>query len=49
VNAPELGRKAAESLLEIIAGKEKVKKTVFLNNKLIIRESCGCSEDKKVS
>ncbi len=49
VNAPELGRKAAESLLQIIAGKEKVKKTVFLNNKLIIRESCGCNEDKKVS
>jgi LacI family transcriptional regulator len=49
VNAPELGRKAAESLLELIAGEAKVKKTVFLNNKLIIRESCGCTAEKKVA
>jgi len=49
VGAFELGQKAAESLLELVEGGKKVRKTVFLDNKLIIRESCGCTREKKVS
>ena len=49
VNAPELGRMAAESLLKLVEGESKVKKAVYLKNKLIIRESCGCTPGKKVA
>ena len=49
VGAFELGQKAAESLLELVKGGKKVRKTVFLGNKLVIRESCGCRREKKVS
>jgi LacI family transcriptional regulator len=49
VGAFELGQKAAESLLELVEGGKKVRKTVFLDNKLIVRESCGCTREKKVS
>jgi LacI family transcriptional regulator len=49
VGAFELGQKAAKSLLELVEGGKKVRKTVFSGNKLIIRESCGCTREKKVS
>lgn len=49
VNVSELGRMAAESLLKLVAGESKVKKAVYLKNKLIIRESCGCTPGKKVA
>jgi len=49
VGAFELGQKAAKSLLELVEGGKKVRKTVFLGNKLIVRESCGCTREKKVS
>lgn len=48
VNAFALGQKAAESLLKLVKGGKIVRKSVFLNNKLVIRESCGCTEDKKI-
>jgi len=49
INVSELGRMAAESLLKLVAGESKIKKEVYLNNKLIIRESCGCTPRKKVA
>lgn len=49
VNVSELGRMAAESLMKLVAGESKVKKAVYLKNKLIIRESCGCTPGKKVA
>ena len=49
VNVPELGRMAAKSLLKLVAGESRVKKAVYLKNRLIIRESCGCTRGKKVA